>query len=153
MSYLHIEHDEETRNAAPSGVLRVAAGIAVMTIALAGFARYSQAGTVLRTETSPVVNSRALVFTDLPDGRIGVRDPVRGEVLEPLEGSGGFVRGSLRALARQRRLANVGPEVPFYLARHADGRLTLSDSATNNHLDLQAFGPDNSNAFAGLLPR
>jgi putative photosynthetic complex assembly protein len=42
--------------------------------------------------------------------------------------------------------------VPFRLALHADGRLTLEDPATSRTIELQAFGPANSGAFARLLP-
>ena len=78
-----------------------------------------------------------------------------------------FVRGALRALARERR-ADVGDNTagipdagsvttpvehaPFRLTRYTDGRLTLDDTTTGAHLELRAFGPTNAAAFAGLLP-
>ena len=97
------------------------------------------------------VATRALVFSDLPDGAVGVYDAGHHQTLPPLAGSGGFVRGALRALARQRRLDAVGFDVPFYLARWPDGRLTLDDSATHNHLELRAYGTVNEAAFAQPL--
>jgi hypothetical protein len=41
--------------------------------------------------------------------------------------------------------------VPFQLALHTDGRLTLVDPAINRTIELEAFGPANSGAFARLL--
>jgi len=42
--------------------------------------------------------------------------------------------------------------VPFHLALHVDGRLTLEDPVTARTIELEAFGPTNSGAFARLLP-
>jgi putative photosynthetic complex assembly protein len=70
-------------------------------------------------------------------------------VLDP--GTNGFVRGVLRGLARERRRQGLGSEIPFHLAQRADGRLTLVDPATERVIDLKAFGPTNTQAFARLL--
>ncbi len=152
MSYLHIEEETTTGNAGvPRAALAMAGVMAVLTIALAAVARFSHAGTLGEQPTATLVEARALVFSDHADGSIGVVDASRGDTLPDLVGTGGFVRGSLRALARQRRIAGIGPEAPFYLARWSDGRLTLDDSSTKNHLELQGFGPDNAAAFIPLL--
>ncbi|WP_088278664.1 photosynthetic complex assembly protein PuhC [Ideonella sp. A 288] len=104
-----------------------------------------------------VVAERELRFEDRPDGSVLVLDaklsdpgaaPLR--VIDP--GSHGFLRGALRALVRSRRLAGLGPETPFRLSAHADGRLTLDDPATGERVDLESFGPVNAAAFAQLLP-
>ncbi len=63
----------------------------------------------------------------------------------------GFLRGTLRALVRERRQYGVGDEVPFRLLRGADGSLILYDPAIGRRLDLRAFGPTNAGAFASLL--
>jgi len=150
MSYVHIEEERGAEVAVPKAALTLAATLALLTIALAAAARHAS-----RPAGAPGVRpvaTRALVFSDRPDGAVGVYDAVRRESLPPLVGSGGFVRGALRALARQRRLDAVGPDVPFYLARWPDGRLTLDDSATHEHLELRAYGPTNEAAFAALLP-
>ena len=106
---------------------------------------------------APVVAERVLHFEDRSDGGIAVMDgaPAAGapallQVIAP--GSNGFLRGTLRALVRERRLAGVGPEQPFHLAAHADGRLTLFDPATARRVDLESFGPTNAAVFAQLLP-
>ena len=152
MTYLHIEEEVIRRPGVPKAALAVAGTIAALTILLAAVARNSHAGTLGEQSNAKLVTSRALVFTDQPNGSIGVRDVSRNETLAPLTGTGGFVRGSLRALARQRRISGVSPDVPFYLARWSDGRMTLDDSATHNHLELAAFGADNAAAFAPLIP-
>lgn len=152
MAYLHVEDEAPTvGNTIPKGALALAGAFALTVIALAGFARISHQGTLGELPHGVAVASRALVFSDRADGSIGVYDASRHQELAALTGTGGFVRGALRALARQRHLAHVGPEVPFYLVRWSDGRLTLDDSSTANHLELQAFGSSNYEAFAALL--
>ena len=95
---------------------------------------------------------RELRFEDRPDGGIAVIDGRTGQPVAALHGEQGFVRGALRALARERRSRELGPELPFQLVAHADGRLTLVDPATGKRVDLESFGPTNAGEFARLLP-
>ena len=153
MAFIHIDEEVTTGNAGvPKSALVIAGAFALLVIALAAIARVAKTGTLGQQSTASVVASRALVFTDQPDGTVGVFDVQHQQQMEPLPGgNGGFVRGAMRALARQRRLAAVGPEVPFYLVKWSDGRLTLDDSATSNHLELEAYGSTNLAAFEKLL--
>ena len=154
MSYLHVEESQHERVRLPTPALVFAAVIAVLTITLAAVARTSNVGTLRTTSSARPVAVRALVFSDRPNGAIGVRDLHRQADLAPIvSGEASFVRGALRALARQRRLAGIGPEIPFHLIKWSDGRLTLDDSSTANHLELQAYGSANVVAFEGLLTR
>lgn len=152
MSYLHIDEETTKGNAGvPRGALILAGSFALTVIALAAVARLSNKGTLGEQSNATMVASRALVFSDRPDGGIGVYDAQHQQQLDAVSGTGGFVRGAMRALARQRRLANVGPEVPFYLVKWSDGRLTLDDSSTRNHLELYAYGSENLASFEKLL--
>jgi putative photosynthetic complex assembly protein len=72
-------------------------------------------------------------------------------VLAP--GEDGFIRATLRGLARERRRGDLGAEAPFRLASWPDGGLSLEDTATGRTLDLRAFGPTQAEAFARLLPK
>ncbi len=47
----------------------------------------------------------------------------------------------------------VGEDAPVTLARHQNGRLTITDPATGWSVELTAFGSDNEAAFAALLPQ
>lgn len=153
MTYLHID-DEPTagRAGVPRGALLVACTLAVSVIGFAAAAQRFGTGTLGQRSSAQAVTSRALVFSDRADGSIGVFDAQRGEELQAISGSGGFVRGTIRALARQRRLAHVGADVPFHLIKWSDGRLTLDDSTTHSHLELDAYGTENRRAFELLLP-
>ena len=90
---------------------------------------------------------------DESNGSIALRDAKSGLLIESVApGTNGFLRGTLRGLARERHRENLDQSQPFYLAALADGRLTLTDPATRRHVDLGSFGPTNEAVFAQLLP-
>lgn len=92
-------------------------------------------------------------FEDRSDGGVIVRDARSNVVIDVLEpGSNGFVRGVLRALIRGRTARGIGSEAAFSLSRGSDGLLTLTDTATGQHVELNAFGRTNMAAFARLMP-
>ena len=66
-------------------------------------------------------------------------------------GEGGFVRGVLRGLARERRAHDIGSQPPFVLTRWSNGLLSLEDPETGRRVDLNAFGHTNKGAFARFL--
>jgi putative photosynthetic complex assembly protein len=94
---------------------------------------------------------RSLRFEDRPDGSIAVVDAASGQVVASFEGEQGFVRGALRALARERKASGLGAEVPFELIARPEGGLTLLDPLTGQRIDLGSFGPSHAAAFANLL--
>ena len=63
----------------------------------------------------------------------------------------GFLRATMRGLARQRLRQDADREVPFRLTEWADGRLTLEDPTTGRRVEMEAFGITNEEVFAGLL--
>ena len=138
----------------PRGPLLAAALLIGATLLAVGGVRLSGVDMSSRS-AAPVVAERELRFEDQPDGSVRVLDARRPDaapvgMIDP--GSGGFLRGALRALVRTRRMAGLGAETPFRLVAHADGRLTLEDPATRERVDLESFGPTNAAAFARLLP-
>jgi putative photosynthetic complex assembly protein len=95
----------------------------------------------------------AYTFHDRPDGAIDVRRVPDATLVHTVPAqSNGFLRGTLRGMARERKRRGIGPERPVHLVVHADGRLWLDDPATGWRADLKAFGPTNAAAFAPLLP-
>lgn len=134
----------------PRGVLIGAAAMIAFAIAAAALYR----GTDFAPELRPTaaVDSKALRFEDRSDGAVVVLDAGTGREIAVLApGAEGFVRATLRGLARERRSRDIGAEAPFQLTRWADGRVTLLDPATGRTVDLAAFGPTNAEAFARLL--
>lgn len=113
----------------------------------------------VRTGPVPVVPeggvmlaTRDLQFRDQPDGAVLVVDARTGAQVERLEpGTSSFIRATLRALVRERRMGEFGTEAAFRLAALDNGRVTLQDLATGRTIDLVAFGPTQVEAFARLL--
>jgi len=136
---------------APLPRLPMLALAALVLVTLIGVAAVRWSGISVHTPDAPPVATRLLRFEDGPDGSVAVIDATSGRLLERVQGEQGFLRGSLRALARERRMRDVGAQPPFELAARADGRLTLTDTATGARLDLESFGPTNAAVFARLL--
>jgi putative photosynthetic complex assembly protein len=100
---------------------------------------------------SNVIEQRALRFIDAPEGNVAVIDYKSGKQIATITGQAGFVRGALRALVRERKLAGEGSDKPFNLVAYQDGRLTLEDTVSAQRIDLGSFGPENAANFAGFL--
>ncbi|MBB3898117.1 photosynthetic complex assembly protein PuhC [Roseococcus suduntuyensis] len=98
------------------------------------------------------LRERLVRFEDGSDGSVVIRDAGNQAVLARFPvAEGGFVRGTLRALARERRQEEQGQEMPFRVSAWRDGQLTLDDVATGRRVDLTAFGSTNAGIFARLL--
>jgi len=120
-----------------------------LSLAAAVAGRMTNTGTV--ETTGSMVAARDLRFDDGADGSVIITDGQDGSPVQVLTGENGFIRGTLRGLARTRRSEDIGSEGSFHLASWSDGRLTLDDPATGRHLELQAFGSTNTEVFARLL--
>lgn len=142
-------------NSPPRPMLLAAGALAVLSIALAAGARLTGRGH-LEPPASPVAAERELRFEDAADGSVVVlASDAAGpehEIAVLRAGELMFVRSTLRALARGRRQqGGDAAAAPFRLTRYQDGRLTLDDPATRQHLELAAYGSSNAQAFARLL--
>lgn len=98
------------------------------------------------------VSVREFRFEDRPNGSIVVLDATGQQLVETVApGTNGFLRGTMRGLARERMRRGVGPELPFRMIGRADGRLTLEDPGTGRRVDLASFGPTNAAVFAQIM--
>lgn len=110
------------------------------------------------------VASRDLSFEQRDNGALVVRDAeiagagqaapsqVREDVIKVFDaGEGGFVRGILRGLTRDRQMRGIDLERPYRLSYTADRRLTLEDLATGYRIDLAAYGSGNVETFIEFL--
>lgn len=135
----------------PKGVLLAAGALLTLTLVLAAGARMVHAAHPAPPLPPPLAVLEVR-FEDRPDGAIAMLDAASGRELSVVPPrTNGFIRGVLRGMFRNRRLESLGPDGTFRLAREADGRLSLQDEQTGRRVDLGAFGPTNSAAFAELL--
>lgn len=133
----------------PRWVLYCGAGIMAFSLISVGLIRITGNGPDQRA-AAPTVQ-RSLVFLDQKDGGVRVADGLTGDTLTVLHGEQGFVRGSLRALSRERFSRGIGASQPFDLIARVDGRVTLMDPSTGSRVDLESFGPTNTAEFARFL--
>jgi len=148
------EHTHQVQ--VPRGIL--IAALILITVTVAAVASFRIAGVepvAQIPDPEETVEIRDLRFEDRDDGTVVVYELSDSEpdqivqVIEP--GTGGFIRGVLRSLARARRAANVGTEYPFQLIMQADGKMLLEDPQTGQRIYIQAFGPTNVESFKTLL--
>ena len=133
----------------PKHIALVLGLVMLATLILVAVVRFS--GVDIRYADSPSQQVRLLRFADMDNGDIGVFNAQDGSELARFSGEQGFMRGALRAMARERKRHDIGPMLPFELHARTDGRLTLIDPATHMRLDLESFGPTNAGLFAQLL--
>ena len=134
----------------PRIALVLAGAVVALTLGGVGLARWS--GFDGRQQDAQTVAQRALHFKDQTDGGIAIVDAPSGATIGTVHGEQGFVRGTLRAVVRERKLRGLVSDVPLQLISRADGRLTLIDPATGSRIDLESFGPTNAAVFARWLP-
>ena len=145
--------ENNRREDVPRGPLLGALALVLVAIVLVIGAQHTQRGVLFTPEPMPV-ETRELVFKDRGDGAVVVEDALESKVVTVLQpGGSGFIRGTLRAFARERRQNGIGKEPPFILIRGTDGGLVIRDPSTGRRVDLGAFGPTNAGAFAQLLSK
>ena len=125
--------------------------VSLLAVVVLLIGNFVQSGKLEHQADASIVAKKMLHFRDLPSGAVGVISADNGQMIAQVEGQAGFVRGILRALARDRRIRQISSDDAFELISRTDGRLTLIDLATNNRIDLESFGKDNAAEFATFL--
>lgn len=143
------DHDQVHVGKLPLLGIAALIGITVVGVGATSLTRDRSAPVVIE---GVLLEERVLHFADTPTGGVEVIDALTGEQLDVLDaGSGGFLRSTLRGLARERRSYSAGADVPFHIQRYDTGRLMLVDPVTNRQIDLVAFGPINAGNFTRYL--
>ncbi len=135
----------------PRGALFAVGTMVIATVLTVAAVRFTGVG-AQHVADAPTVATRQFRFEDRPDGSIVVLDARSRRLVDTVApGTNGFLRGTMRGLARERMRRSIGPEQPFLMIGHADGRLTLEDPATGRRVDLGSFGPVNAAVFAHIM--
>lgn len=135
----------------PRAPLIAVGGLVLATLLAVAAVRVTGVG-ALRVADAAAVEVREFRFEDRPDGSIVVLDASGRQLIDTVApGTNGFLRGTMRGLARERKRQGVGPEIPFRMVGRADGKLTLEDPGTGRRVDLGSFGPNNAAVFAQIM--
>ena len=135
----------------PRGLLIAAMGLVIGTLIIVTFVRLTgiSASQMADAPAASVLMFRA---ADLADGSVAIYDAAGERMIDRVApGTGGFIRGTMRGLARERQRQGVSPMEPFRLTGRLDGRLTLEDPTTGRRVDLESFGPTNAAVFANFF--
>lgn len=144
----------QRRHPFPRLPLFSAMALIAFAVAAIVFGQTTGMGTMIASEGRPVDMTDLVILQPENGGDVIVRRAATGEVLaQYAPGEGGFVSGSVRALARMRLTAQAPAEAPYRLIRWENGSVSLSDTVTGQRIYLNAFGPDNVAAFAQFLGR
>ena len=130
--------------------VRLLGSLLLLVLLAVGWARWQ--GLVVRFEDAPPLWQRELRFVDASNGDVLAIDVRSDETVARFAGEQGFVRGTLRALARERGRRGLGADAPLQMVAQSDGRLTLRDPSTGERIGLEAFGSSNLAVFASLRP-
>ncbi len=144
-----LDHEPFPRGA----LIAVAAlvGLSLVATTAVRLVRISTPAPVAVAPPAPAA-SADLRFSDQADGSIQVRNSRTDRVVATIQpGVGGFVRGVMRGLARDRISRHIGEAPPFRLSQARDGRMSLEDTATGRVIDLESFGAGNRDSFVRLL--
>lgn len=136
----------------PRAPLLGIASLVLITLVGVGVVQFNKDGRAVNTPRGQVLLDRAVRFEDAADGSVLVLDDLTGVQIDALSpGTNGFLRATLRGLARDRSQRSIGSEAPFHIKRYDTGRLLLIDPVTGRQVDLLAFGPVNADVFARYL--
>jgi len=110
-STLHRSPQGEADNAGTAAVFPRRAALLIggsVVASLAGVTIARLTGWQAVHADAPTVQERALHFRDQNDGGVAVLDADTGQTLQVLHGEQGFLRGTLRGMARERRRRGLG---------------------------------------------
>lgn len=131
--------------------VRAAACLVGFVLVLTATAQLTGLG-AWRAPVAAASETKLLRFVDREDGAVLVYDDASGALAWTYgAGAHGFVRGALRAVAHERKVAEMPADAPFEISRHADGKLTIVDPLTGARVILNGFGAPNAAEFEVLF--
>jgi putative photosynthetic complex assembly protein len=99
-----------------------------------------------------VQEARSLRFADGANGAVIVTDTNTDTIIyTAAAGEGGFLRATVRRLAKARAAKGIGSQPPFILTRWDNGALSLRDPETGKNAEIIGFGKSQTDMFAAML--
>ncbi len=151
----HGHHDDPT---VPRSVLIAVALMLAFVLAFTAavsFGWLSQSANPAQSRAAQNVGAaqvRLLHFADRADGAVIVTDANSGELVRTIGfGEGGFLRATMRRLAKSRHAKGIGSAPAFHLVLWENGAMSLDDPTTGKSAEVFGFGANQNKLFADML--
>ncbi|MEM8591340.1 MAG: photosynthetic complex assembly protein PuhC [Pseudomonadota bacterium] len=137
----------------PLILVRLMFGLAIASVALVAFARFTDRPLVGVPTQPPVVAERVMYLAAGDErGSYIVTDEAGAKLVASTDHKAGFVGAIGQAIERNRQINRVAMTAPLTLVRRETGRIDIIDDASGFSIELHGYGSDNVAVFAGLLP-
>ena len=141
------------REMIPLVLVRAMFGLAIASVALVAFARFTDRPLVGQPTQPPIVAERVVYME--PGAHRGsyiVTDEAGTKLVASTDRKSGFVGAIGQAVERRRKITRTDMSEPLMLVRRETGRIDILDETSGLAIELHGYGSDNIAVFAGLLP-
>ena len=138
------------REMIPVALLRAMLALAITSLLLVSYARWTDRPLEGVPEMRPIVAERLLSFTHAEDRHVRVVEDGR-EIALMTGRSAGFIDAYTDALERRRMVSRADVHAPIRVAAFADGHVVLIDPETGWRVDPRSYGESSQAAFAAFL--
>ncbi|MEM9854629.1 MAG: photosynthetic complex assembly protein PuhC [Pseudomonadota bacterium] len=137
----------------PLVLVRAMFGLALVSVALVAFARFTDRPLVGVPDQPPIAAERVIYLTPgVERGSYIVSDAEGARLVASTDTRAGFVGAIGQAVERRRQVTRSDMAAPLTLVRRETGRIDIIDDASGISIELHGYGRDNIAVFAGLLP-
>ena len=142
------------REMIPIVLVRAMFFLALLTVALVAYARFTERPLVGVAELPPVTDATQVWFKEDPAqrGRYIYTDEAGTVLASSSDPRGGFLAAMGRSIDRRRMLDGADTSLPLEIVRRENGRIAVLDTASSFKLELMGYGTDNVASFAQFLP-
>ena len=136
----------------PLVLVRAMFGLAILSVVLVAFARFTDRPLVGVADEPPVAAERTILFAPGPDrGSYVVTDMAGNTLVTSSDHMSGFVGVVGQVIDRKRMITEADSAAPLRVVRRDNGRIDIVDDASNFTIELIGYGVDNVRVFAALL--
>ncbi len=141
------------REMVPKFLVQAMFGLMFASVALVGYASYTDMPKSGVVADSPIVNERMITLVGGRDRAAGVAvlDENGDQIAHSTLNKSGFVDVIWVSVARERVVKDITTNDPLRLVRRENGNVAVIDPATDWKIELVGYGVDNVAAFARLI--
>lgn len=141
------------REMVPKFLVQAMFGLMLASVALVGYAQYTDMPNSGVVVESPVANERMITLVGGRDRAAGVAvlDESGAQIAHSTLNKSGFVDVIWVSINRERVVKNITTNDPLRLVRRENGHVAVIDPATDWKIELVGYGVDNVAAFARLI--